>query len=157
MNMRLILTIVSIFCFVMATKAQVMNDTQHVKVVKEPRKVKLPQIINTDFCDRLQAISIPDTVSFFEEGQPKFYYITFEILFDNCGKVLFLKPGGNIKTIPSVIDQLKQLLETTQWKIQTAKKRLAIDFSCNLKDGKFKEVTLSTIDNFQREEICGGY
>ncbi len=155
--MRLIIILVCTFYFGTTINAQIMNDTEHVKVVKEPPKIKLPQIISTDFCEKPNAINIPETVSFFDEGQAKFYHITFEILFDKCGKALSIKSGGNIKTIPSIVDQLKKLLQTAKWETKTTKKRLAIDFSCNLRDGKFKDITLSTTDNFQREEICIGY
>ncbi|MFZ1529844.1 MAG: hypothetical protein WAT19_13895 [Ferruginibacter sp.] len=153
--MRLIIiTLSCIFCFGTTTNAQVTYDSEHVKIVKEPLKIKMPQIISPNFCEKLHAINIPETISFIDEGRAKFYYITFEIQFNKCGKILSIKPGGNIKAILNIVEQLKQLLQTVKWKIKTTKKKLEIDFTCKLAEGKFRDIVLATPNNFQREEIC---
>ena len=153
--MRLIiLTLICIYSS-LTISAQVINDKEHAKIVKEPPRIKMPEIVSADFCQRLHLITIPDSISFRDiEGVASSYYITFRIVFDKYSNVLSVKPGGTIKNIPDITEQLKQLLKTTKWKVKTTKKKLEIIFECSLAEKEIKNIILATTNNFQRKNIC---
>jgi len=155
--MKTILAILSCFFFSLSGKAQ-KHDTliaQHITIIKNPQTIIMPEIINVDFCQKLYALSISDSIKFVDEDKQKLYYhLSIEIFFSKGGEVLSIRPRGNISAISEVADNVISLLRRSEWKVKTSQKNREFIFECILQDGKFKDVILKTPNNYQRKNIC---
>ncbi|HMQ01187.1 MAG TPA: hypothetical protein PKC24_15510 [Cyclobacteriaceae bacterium] len=152
-----ITVVIILSCFLSSVEAQ-KHDTllaQHTRIIITPKKIKMPQIIDVDFCQKLQAIHIPDSIKVIDDdGQKLCYHLNIEITFSKQGNILSIKPHGTTKAIPGITAQVIKLLKTSEWKTTSSKSGRDIIFECILEDGKFKNVVLTTTNNYQEEKIC---
>ncbi len=149
--------VIILSCFFTSVEAQKHDTllTQHTRIIKTPKKSRIPQIITVDFCQKLQAILIPDSIKVIDDdGQKLSYHLNIEIAFSKQGNVSSIKPHGASKAIPGITAQVIELLKTSKWKTTSSKSGRDIIFECMLEDGKFKNVVLSTPNNYQEKKIC---
>lgn len=144
--------IITCLCFFVFKETKAQNDDSlertHITIVENPKKIVMPSIINGDFCQRLNAINIPDSIS----KQKGFFFLDIQIFFSKKGNIVSIRSSGC--GIPEITGQVMKLLKISKWKVKVSPQNSGINFQCKLEDGKFKDVELKSLNNYQTTSIC---
>ncbi|MDB5203581.1 MAG: hypothetical protein JWQ27_2990 [Ferruginibacter sp.] len=148
-------TILIIVCLTLASligNAQHKNNP-HVVIDRIP-KIAMPTLIDLDFCQKLHALNIPDSLVFFDEGRPAFFQIWISISFDKNGHVFSLNADGNSPLISNLLNEMELLLKSTRWNVKKVKTNKAFEIGCRLAIHGFEQLYFRTPDNTHRRKIC---
>src|ERR1700709_1990568 len=88
-----------------------------IKIVRNHKKVKIPQLYNEELCGKISKIIIPNSIKFTDDdGQKLYYRLSFELQFDAYNNIIEVRLHGNNNAVKEVAEQVMFLLKHSKWK-----------------------------------------
>lgn len=133
------------------------NDTgmlKSVKIIPNKKGLILPVIVDSDFCNKIRKIVKPSQLIFFDDnGDSVSYYVNMRVNFNNRGKVRSIASSNKNIYLEKIVREIKHLLTTSQWTFAKDSPR-SLKFTCLVVREGVVNLALSTLDEYQSEDLC---